>query len=79
MKPNLSIDNWTLDFRQPPYEDCTDGNFLSEKGFTKGTILNLILNQTYPKSEIIKRQVTVVASISEGAGYKIYFDIIGVV
>jgi len=73
---DLSVENWELDYRQPPYEDCTDGNFLCEKEFDKGTILNLTLNQTFPKKDIIKRQVKVVASIPEGTGYKIYFDII---
>lgn len=69
------INNWELDYRHEPYEDCTDGNFLCEREFTKGTILNLKLNQTFPKRERITRQVKIVASIPEGAGYKIYFDI----
>ncbi|MBU2177583.1 MAG: hypothetical protein KJ556_21025 [Gammaproteobacteria bacterium] len=73
---NGKINNWELDYRQPPYEDCTDGNFLCEKGFVKGTILNLTLNQTSPKKDIIKRQVKVVASFPEGTGYKNYFDIL---
>ena len=74
---DLSITNWELDYRQPPYEDCTDGNFLCEREFPKGTILNLWLNQTAPRTERITRQVKVVVCIPEGNGYKLYFDIIG--
>ena len=73
----ISETGWKLDFRHEPYEDCTDGSFLCEREFSEGTILNLTLNQSHPKLEIIKRQVRVVVSISEGTGYKIFFDIIG--
>ncbi len=73
MKPSidLNINNWQLDYRQPPYEDCTDGDFLSEKQFDKGQILNLNLNKGS-----IKLKVKVVASIPEGNGYKTYYDIL---
>ena len=73
---DLSVKSWNLDHRFPPYKDCTDGNFLCEHEFNKGTILNLTLNQTSPKKDIIKRRVKVVVSIPEGTGYKIYFDIL---
>jgi len=73
----ISQTGWKLDFRHEPYEDCTDGSFICEREFSEGTILNLTLNQTSPKRDIIKRRVEVVISIPEGTGYKIYFDIIG--
>lgn len=69
MDIDLSIKSWELDYRNPPYEDCTDGSFISGKQFQKGEILDCDIQGTH-------YSVKVVTSIPFEKHYKTYFDLI---
>ncbi len=61
--------SWELDYRLPPYENCTDGNFESDRQFNKGDILDCDIQGK-------KYTVKVVASIQSNKTWRTYFDLI---
>ena len=65
----VSIENWILDSRLPPYEDCTDGSFESDSQLNKGDILSCDIEGN-------RYIVKVVASIPSGEMWKTFFDLI---
>ena len=71
MEPSidLSIKSWELDYRLPPYENCTDGSFESDRRLSKGEILDCDIQGD-------KYKVKVVASIQIGEKWKTFFDLI---
>ena len=66
---DLSIKSWELDYRLPPYRDCADGSFESDRRCNKGEILDChICGEEY--------RVKVIASILINKKWRTYFDLI---